>query len=221
MTHGKVTNKSFEVTEETEFYIRLSLYNGTFDVTIYPMIRLASVTDDSYEPYVGGIPSPNPDYPQEIKSVVEPVVKVTGKNLLNATLQTKTVEGVTCTANGDGTYTLNGTATNTITFRVRNDIPADGKTYRIVGCPKAMSLNTAYIDFSNNVNNASKDTGNGTTISLTREYTYVVTIVVINGYTCKNLVFKPMIVDADKYPSVTYDDFESYHEQSVPSPASL
>ena len=140
-----------------------------------------------------------------------------GKNLLNATLQTKTVEGVTCTANGDGTYTLNGTATNTITFRVRTDIPADGKTYRIVGCPKAMSLSTAYIDFSNNVNNARKDTGNGATILLTGEYTYVVTIVVINGYTCKNLVFKPMIVDADKHPSVTYDDFEPY-VGGIPSP---
>ncbi|QRT50192.1 hypothetical protein NQ556_08820 [Coprococcus comes ATCC 27758] len=37
----------------------------------------------SYEPYTGGIPSPNPDYPQEIKSVVNPVVKVVGKNVYN------------------------------------------------------------------------------------------------------------------------------------------
>lgn len=34
-----------------------------------------------YEPYTGGKPSPNPDYPQEIKRVVNPVVKVCGKNL--------------------------------------------------------------------------------------------------------------------------------------------
>lgn len=210
---------TFTVSEDTsacDMYIIVYGTNGqNKNLEVYPMVTLSTETNDSYEPYVGCIPSPNPDYPQEIKSVVEPVVKVTGKNLLNATLQTKTVEGVTCTANGDGTYTLNGTATNTITFRVRTDIPADGKTYRIVGCPKAMSLSTAYIDFSNNVNNARKDTGNGATILLTGEYTYVVTIVVINGYTCKNLVFKPMIVDADKHPSVTYDDFESYHEQSV------
>lgn len=37
----------------------------------------------SYEPYVGGQPSPSPDYPQEIKRVVNPVVKVCGKNLWN------------------------------------------------------------------------------------------------------------------------------------------
>ena len=35
-----------------------------------------------YEPYVGGQPSPSPDYPQEIKRVVNPVVKVCGKNLI-------------------------------------------------------------------------------------------------------------------------------------------
>ena len=34
-----------------------------------------------YEPYTGGQPSPSPDYPQEIKSVVNPTMKVYGKNL--------------------------------------------------------------------------------------------------------------------------------------------
>ena len=40
----------------------------------------------SYEPYTGGIPSPSPDYPQEIKRVVNPTVKVCGKNLWNPIL---------------------------------------------------------------------------------------------------------------------------------------
>ena len=35
----------------------------------------------SYEPYTGGIPSPSPDYPQKIKRVVNPTMKVCGKNL--------------------------------------------------------------------------------------------------------------------------------------------
>lgn len=52
------------------------------DETIYPMIQLASSANESYEPYTGGKPSPNPDYPQEIKRVVKPVVKVCGKNLI-------------------------------------------------------------------------------------------------------------------------------------------
>lgn len=140
-----------------------------------------------------------------------------GKNLLNVTGETKTVRGITCTKNEDGTYTFSGTATDNAVFTIKSDIPVDGKTYRLVGCPKAMSLSTAYIDVSNNVNNASKDTGNGATISFTGEYTYTVIIVVMKGYTCNNLLFKPMLVDADKYPNATYDDFEPY-VGGIPSP---
>jgi hypothetical protein len=33
-----------------------------------------------WEPYTGGIPSPSPDYPQEIKSVVNPTVKLSNKD---------------------------------------------------------------------------------------------------------------------------------------------
>ena len=43
----------------------------------------------SYEPYTGGIPSPSPDYSQEIKSVANPTVKVCGKNLLQPNLKFK------------------------------------------------------------------------------------------------------------------------------------
>lgn len=36
--------------------------------TFYPMLRLSSISDSTYEPYTGGQASPNPDYPQEIKN---------------------------------------------------------------------------------------------------------------------------------------------------------
>lgn len=52
----------------------------SYDDVVYPRL-MAGSTDTGWEPYVGGIPSPNPEYPQEIKSVVNPVVKVIGKNL--------------------------------------------------------------------------------------------------------------------------------------------
>ena len=83
------------------------------DETIYPMIQLASITDESYEPYTGGNPSPSPDYPQEIKSVVNPVVKVCGKNLYNARaypLIGNGYNGLTVQKKDDY-YTIVGTAT--------------------------------------------------------------------------------------------------------------
>lgn len=36
-----------------------------------------------YEPYVGGKPSPSPEYPQEIKAVVNPTIKIHGVNILD------------------------------------------------------------------------------------------------------------------------------------------
>lgn len=48
----------------------------TYDISnILIQIEKGSVAT-SYEPYTGGIPSPNPSYPQEIKSVVNPIVKL-------------------------------------------------------------------------------------------------------------------------------------------------
>ena len=66
-----------------------------------------------YEPYTGGKPSPSPDYPQEIKSVVNPVVKVCGKNLYNARaypLIGNGYNGLTVQKKDDY-YTIVGTAT--------------------------------------------------------------------------------------------------------------
>ena len=47
----------------------------------------------------------------EVKEDVDTLKKETIVNLLNPTLQTTTQHGVTCTNNGDGTYTFTGTAT--------------------------------------------------------------------------------------------------------------
>lgn len=58
-----------------------SVENGTEIHTVFkPMVVSISETDYTYEPYTGGIPSPNPDYPQEIKRVVNPTVKVSNED---------------------------------------------------------------------------------------------------------------------------------------------
>lgn len=61
-----------------------NLINASFDLS---KICLGVGSEPIYEPYTGGIPSPSPDYPQEIKSVVNPKVKVCGKNLWNPILK--------------------------------------------------------------------------------------------------------------------------------------
>lgn len=161
---------------------------------------------------------PTPENPVEIKSVVNPTVKVCGKNLLNATLQTTIVNGVTCTANGDGTYTLNGTATKITTFDIAQDVSCS--SFRLVGCPVGGAHDASY-ELQARTNNLiyGYDTGDGKNIKA--DENFFIRIRINAGINCNNLLFKPMIVDASLYPDATYDDFEPYHKQTVTLPYSL
>lgn len=162
--------------------------------------------------------TPTPENPVEIKSVVNPTMKVCGKNLLNATLQTTTVKGVTCTANGDGTYTLNGTATTITTFDIAQDVSCS--SFRLVGCPVGGAHDASY-ELQARTNNLiyGYDTGDGKNIKADKNF--FIRIRINTGINCNNLLFKPMIVDASLYPDATYDDFEPYHKQTVTLPYSL
>nr|DAG11412.1 MAG TPA: hypothetical protein [Caudoviricetes sp.] len=63
----------------------------------------------TYEPFTGGQPSPSPDYPQEIKSVVNPTIKVTNKDGLK--VQSVTLNNITLNAipvSSGGNVTING-----------------------------------------------------------------------------------------------------------------
>ena len=61
-----------EASNEARAYIYINNGVTLNNLTIYPMIRLSSVTDSSYEPYTGGNPAPSPDYPSEIESIEAP-----------------------------------------------------------------------------------------------------------------------------------------------------
>lgn len=80
------------------------------NVVIYPSINEGTTLLD-YEPYTGGKPSPSPEYPQEIKAVVNPVIKTHGKNLVDfRKAKGGNGDGVTFTVNADGSINRKGTA---------------------------------------------------------------------------------------------------------------
>lgn len=94
----------------TAAYIRCYSGDAT-TLTVKPMIRLSSIADGSYEPYVGGTASPNPDYPQPVNVVTgTQTVTVSGKNLFTTGDRTQTGYGVTC-GSVKNKFTLDGTAT--------------------------------------------------------------------------------------------------------------
>ena len=139
--------------------------------------------------------------------------KETTVNLLNPTLQTTTINGITCTNNGDGTYTLNGTANGTATFILKDGFNCSQFVgMKLVGCPSeaivgdvrkfAIVMQAAASPWNTNAD----DIGNGSIIVGPSGNSNLF-IVVYEGATLDNLVFKPMIttnLDA------TYDDFVPY-----------
>ena len=74
---GLETGDGYTVTLTEEMYVSVNVTVGIGEtvshVKFYPMIRLASETDATYEPYTGGKSYPSPEYPQTLESVGESV----------------------------------------------------------------------------------------------------------------------------------------------------
>ena len=140
---------------------------------------------------------PTPEAPVEIKSVVEPIVTVAGKNLLKVTATSRTGNGVTATVNADGSIVCNGTATDTVGIVVSNKLQSsclnNGSTYRLTGCPAGGSK-TSYLLQVNGVWAA--DYGAGVTFVHQSNVVSVI-INIMAGTVCNNLTFHPMITVLD------------------------
>lgn len=141
-------------------------------------------------------------------------------NLVNPTMATTTIGTVTCTNNGDGTYTVNGT-NNTgspINFRLVTDSEIKAflsryksKTLRVVGTPNASNgyrlIGQGFVTDGIGL----EDRGNGFTFTVPNNIdTYATVnfrIYIPNGAVLNNVVFRPMITEN---LSATYDDFIEY-----------
>lgn len=198
---------------------RIVVFNGATvnNLLFKPMITTdLTATYDDFEPYTGGIPSPNPDYPQEIKSVVNPTVKVCGKNLFKATLGNVTANGITCTANSDGTYILNGTCTvSTALSKIGIFDHILNEPLYLTGVPSGCGSYLALSRYDGN--NILVTDGKITKIDA-GIHTKHIEFWITKGTTLNNVIFKPMLTTD---PTVTYDDFEPYHEQTVTLPYTL
>ena len=129
-------------------------------------------------------------------------------NLLNPTLDTTTINGITCTANGDGTYTLNGTTTADARIQVElgdtiDSIIPNGKLVRLIGCPEGGTRQTYFL-YTQNINY--NDFGDGVNFNWDTKIGSVA-IFVNHGVTVTDLVFKPMITTD---LTATYDDYVQY-----------
>lgn len=167
-------------------------------------IRIVTNADDPFVPYSG----------YDIKTI--------GKNLLNPTLQTVTQDGITCTNNGDGTYTLNGTATKESNFATTSvgkdplsDILIAGQTYRLVGNSKKSNIKVNLAQWGSDWSPISNsyDLGEGVNAKISPSVSYIrVDFNIPDGASCNNLVLKPMLTTD---LNATYDDFVPYTESTA------
>lgn len=136
------------------------------------------------------------------------------RNLLNPTMAAFTKNGITCTNNGDGTYTLNGTATDKIDIDLTNSLNiVNGKEYLLCFPSPSISVRM-YIMNGQNVVEAYGN--HPTTFKYIGETTTnkVVHLDIGKGYTCNNLIIKPMVTTD---VSATYDDFVPYSGYDIRS----
>lgn len=178
--YKSVNSASFEITNNDVCQIQIYIHRGVTcnNVIIYPQLELGS-TATSYEPYTGGVASPNPEYPQEPKFVGdynEDTQKydidfmTSGKNLFDYTKSTES-----CYLNADGTLAT------TASYKTSDFIPViGGKTYCI---SKRGTVRSKFYNSSKEVlnDNWATSTDAATTIIIPDEVSYFRFSYCING----------------------------------------
>ena len=189
--------------------VRLAVKSGATinNVTVYPMIRYADITDDTYEPYKESIDE------RLIKNKSDVAINRTTlgtqcKNLLKNTAVTKTVNGVTFTVNNDKSITVSGTATNRIIFLVGTAYISQTGNYTYTGTPSGGAASTYSMNYRNSNVYKTVETGNGITAQFEGGKTYEAVIDIRSGVTVSNLKFYPML----RYADITDDTYEPYKE---------
>lgn len=197
-------------------------YNETFKLQLVA----GATADYNYEPYVGGVPAPNPDYPQAVKVVTgENVVKVTGKNILKPSENLHASRnGLTNVVNDDGSITTSGKPTvnwNAIVYPTVDitDRLEDGATYTL---SQQVKTNKLYLQ----VNVRNKNTGTTQYIALDNATSASFTVDK-SLYTYYYIIQSPQMTTwGDDALTITNyyqlekssqaTDWEAYQEQSYP-----
>lgn len=129
-----LTEPSIEITDDilNDENFKISIYfyyENAYAVnsnkTIRPMLYQDG--DGTWEPFTGGKPSPNSEYPQEIESVENPIVAIYGANLLSTSIWNLS----NAISQDDGTVISNIVNSYYSYFSTANtDMLQNGKTYK-------------------------------------------------------------------------------------------
>lgn len=204
---------SFTLDQATEIKIKVGAGRSAYPVVVKAQIEKGS-TATAYEPYTGGKPSPSPDFPQEIKVVENPTIKILGKHLMSV--------GIDETGNSADNFYMNPQIDRlTFSFYVEKDWWTGNPNGPRIFVHEYYPSNGTYSAQAVGVLKYSKETGKRVkaTISfksaLTEKYEGYICIRSYHGavYTnCRDFMFS--FGDANE----TYSEFKSA-EQAITLPA--
>lgn len=169
--------------------------------------------------------TPTPENPVEIKSVVNPTVKLLGSNILK--IRDGEYQDVGCTITvSNGVIKLNGTSTDNERIYLPIDTPSMLKEgTEIIFCPNNIGgvekINKCYVDYSNESTKSLSIASNtiNTPYVITRQdarYEFKLSIKTTRGNTFNNETWKPQILISKQITP-----FEPYKEQSIQLPITL
>lgn len=233
MTHGWQTsnNCTFTITQRGYLGVGIATPDGSSNITpsdvsgYYFMVCRGDYSSTmTYEPYTGGIASPNPDYPQDVQVVTGlNKVKIIGKNISYCSQQDSTA-GITFEV-GNEINIVNPTSYNYCDYwNLRNNPIYSGKTYTVYamanGTVGSVGLSLNIAKTGNAYAFQSSYTANTTytnhvkvgTITLGANEQFTSFYVYNSNTTTTNLNIKVMIVEGS-YTETTIGDYEPYKEQ--------
>lgn len=169
--------------------------------------------------------TPTPENPVEIKSVVNPTVKLLGSNILK--IRDGEYQDVGCTITvSNGVIKLNGTSIDNERIYLPIDTPSMLKEgTEIIFCPNNIGgtehINKCYVDYSNENTKGFSIASNivNTPYVITRQdarYEFKLSIKITGGNTFNNETWKPQILIGKQITP-----FEPYKEQSIQLPITL
>ena len=210
---GTVSSNGTFTTNSNTAYLGLSVaitYSDYVEVTNQIAMFLNSETDKTWEKFVGGIPSPNPTFPQSIKNVTgDANVKIQNKNWLPFKNQDFTINGMNFKV-VNGEFIINGTATAEISSRSSGFI----ENFSFI-----LSPGTYYFKKSSGINGYIREYEGNNTIIQQNQGSFTITkeVKAYYGIYMANATSKSNAINTDQVElGSSFSSYVIHQEQNLP-----
>lgn len=221
-TNFAVTNAPTGIADDIQARFRLTVEKVLDSADSIILQILTAITGESYYRIYGGVSwgdweeittaSAMADaIAAQARAIFSVMGQMGAKNLLPNIFTSRTYNGITFTVNDDGSITADGTATALCSLNISGDIELDGD-YILNGCPSGGGYSTYSIRLYDSAStNIGDDEGSGKAVTVS-DLTCHVNLIIRNGVTVTNLVFKPMLRLAADNDS-TYQPYAKTNQQ--------